>query len=140
MQTKDPPGKSATVGPSVTPTLYRLHWRGGGEEYVHCGADILLNGLLCDLEGEATCPVCKTKTQLVIAGTSIGKLEPRDAILHVVETPTGSGRIWIECESTQIFDRKECFQKWISEYSGKKGVVTSVEDYHRMLVARRSSK
>jgi hypothetical protein len=140
LQENKPQSKPVTIGFSSTPTLYKLHWRRGGEEYVHCGADILLNGLQGDLEGEATCPVCKTKTQLAIAGRNIGGLEPRDAILHVVEMPTRSGRIWIECESTHIFDRKDCFQKWISGYSGKKGLVTSVEDYHRKLVERRSSK
>jgi hypothetical protein len=54
--------------------------------------------------------------------------------------PTKSGRIWIECESTHIFDKEECFQKWIAEYSGKKGLVASVEDYHNRLTARRSNR
>ncbi len=67
-------------------------------------------------------------------------LDPRDAMIHVVETPAKSGRIWIECESTHIFDKEECFQKWIAGYSGKKGLVASVEDYHSRLTARRSNR
>ena len=129
-----------TVGFSQTPTLYKLHWEGGNEEYVHCGADILLNGLEGDLEGEARCPVCQNHTQLAIANGKIKGLDPRDAIIHVVEMPPKSGRIWIECESTHIFDKKECFRNWLQAYSGKKGLVESVEDYHNRLTARRSTK
>jgi hypothetical protein len=76
----------------------------------------------------------------VIANGKIDSLDPQDAIIHVVEMPTKSGRIWIECESTHIFDRKECIQKWIAGYSGKKGLIASVEDYHNRLTARRSNR
>ena len=61
-------------------------------------------------------------------------------MIHVVEMPAKSGRIWIECESTHIFDKEECFQKWIAEYSDKNGLVASVEDYHSRLTARRSNR
>jgi hypothetical protein len=132
--------RSATVGFSPTPTLYKLHWDGGNKEYVHCGADILLNGLEGDLEGEAWCPVCQNRTLLVIANGKIDTLNPRDAIIHVVEMPTKSGRTWIECESTHIFDKEECFQKLITEYTGTKGLVGSVQDYHTRLSARRSDR
>jgi alkylmercury lyase-like protein len=100
----------------------------------------LLNGLEADLEGGAQCPVCHNRTRLVIANGKIDRLDPRDAVIHVVEMPGKSGRIWIECESTHIFDKKECFQKWIARYSGKKGLVESVEHYHKRLVARRSER
>jgi len=129
-----------TVGFSPTHTLYKLRWDGGNEEYVHCGADILLNGLEADLNGEARCPVCQGRMRLAIAKGKIEGLDPRDAIIHVVERPAKSGRIWIECESTHIFDKEECFQKWIAGYSGKKGLVASVEDYHNRLAARRSNR
>jgi alkylmercury lyase-like protein len=132
--------KSATVGLSPTPTLYKIHWDGGKEEYVHCGADILLNGLEGDLEGEAHCPVCGNLTQLVIADGKIDGLDPKDAMIHVVEMPTRSGRIWIECEATHIFDKQDCLQKWTSEYLGKKGLVASVEAYHDRLIARRRNR
>ncbi len=140
MPTNNSESRPATVGFSPTPTQYKLHWDGGNSEYVHCGADILLNGLESDLEGEGQCPVCQNRTRLVIANGKIDELNPRDAIIHVVEMPTKSGRIWIECESTHIFDRKECIQKWIAGYSGKKGLVASVEDYHNRLTARRSNR
>jgi alkylmercury lyase-like protein len=132
--------RPATVGFSQTPTLYKLHWDGGNEEYVHCGADILLNGLVGDLKGEGRCPVCQNLTQLVVANSKLDRLDPRDAIIHVLEMPTKSGRIWIECESTHIFDKEECFQKWIAVYSGKKGSVASVQDYHNRLTERRSNR
>jgi hypothetical protein len=132
--------RPASVGFSPTLTLYKLHWDGGNKEYVHCGADILLNGLEGDLEGEGQCPVCQSRTRLVIANGKIDDLDPRDAIIHVVEMPTKSGKIWIECESTHIFDKEACFQKWIAGYSGKKGLVASVEDYHNRLTARRSNR
>jgi hypothetical protein len=140
LPTNESGNRPATVGFSPAPTLYKLHWDGGNKEYVYCGADILLNGLEGDLEGEGQCPVCQNRTRLVIANGKIDELDPRDAIIHVVEMPTKSGKIWIECESTHIFDKEECFQKWIAGYSGKKGVVASVEDYHNRLTARRSNR
>jgi hypothetical protein len=140
LPTDESGNRSSTVGFSPTPTPYKLHWDGGNEEYVHCGADILLNGLEGDLEGKAWCPVCQNRTLLVIANGKIDRLNPRDAIIHVVEMPTKSGKIWIECESTHIFDKEECFQKWIAGYSGKKGLVASVADYHNRLTARRSNR
>jgi Alkylmercury lyase len=140
LPTSDSQHRPATIGFSPTPTLYKLHWERGNEEYVHCGADILLNGLEGNLEGEARCPVCESRTRLVIANGAIDRLDPRNAIIHVVEMPTKSGRIWIECESTHIFDKGKCFQKWIAEYSGKKGLATSVEDYHKRLTSRRSNR
>jgi hypothetical protein len=135
-----PEKRPGTIGFSPTPTLYKLHWKGGKEEYVRCGADILLNGLEGDLEGEAHCTVCGSRTQLVIANGKIDGLEPKDAMIHVVETPTNSGRIWIECEATHIFDKQDCFEKWVSEYKGKKGLVALVNAYHDRLIARRSNR
>jgi hypothetical protein len=132
--------RPATVGFSQTPTLYKLHWDGGNEEYVHCGADILLNGLESDLEGQARCPVCGSLTQLTITSGKINRLDPSDAIIHVVEMPAKSGRIWIECESTHIFDKETCLRKWIALYSGKKGLVESVADYHNRLTRRRPNR
>jgi hypothetical protein len=140
LPTNNSESRPATVGFSPTPTLYKLHWKGGNKEYVHCGADILLNGLQGDLEGEAQCPVCQNRTRLVITNGKIDRLNPRGAIVHVVEMPAKSGKIWIECESTHIFDKEECFRKWIAGYSGKKGLVASVEDYHNRLAERRSNR
>jgi len=140
LPTNNSESRPATVGFSPTPTQYKLHWDRGNSEYVHCGADILLNGLEGDLEGEGQCPVCQNRTRLVIANGKIDDLNPRDAIIHVVEMPTKSGKIWIECESTHIFDKEGCFQKWIAGHSSKNGQVASVEDYHSRLTARRSNR
>jgi hypothetical protein len=117
-----------------------VHWNGGNEEYVHCGANILLNGLNGDLRGEARCPVFKNRTRVVIADGKIDGLDPQDAFIHVVELPTNSGRICIECEATHIFDKKDCLHTWLSNYSGKKGLVATVPDYHKQLIVRRSAR
>jgi Alkylmercury lyase len=140
LPTNNSESRPGTVGFSPTPTLYKLHWDGGNEEYVHCGADILLNGLKGNLKGEGRCPVCQNRTQLVIANGKIDKLDPQDAIIHVVEMPAKPGRIWIECESTHIFDKEECFKKWVAGYSGRKGLVASVVDYHNRLTVIRSDR
>jgi len=133
-----------TVGFSSTPTLYKLHWQDDSsdtaEEYVHCGADLLLNGLNRNLDAHAQCPVCGTTTRLLIADGKIDGLEPRNALIHVLEIPTKSGRIWVECEATHIFDKKTCLEKWVSEYKGKPGLVSPLEDYHNMLTQRRSNR
>ncbi|HEV2118675.1 MAG TPA: organomercurial lyase [Candidatus Bathyarchaeia archaeon] len=132
-----------TVGLSRTPTLYRLQWqrapREGKREYVRCGADILLSGLTGDLEAEARCPVCGKLTKLLILDRKIAGLEPKDAVLHVVEMPGEAGRVWVECEATHIFDREACFQKWVSSYKGKQGRVTSIKNYHDLIVRRRTN-
>ena len=140
LKEKDTP--QIVVGFSATPTLYRLQWqrgpRDGQREYVHCGADLLLSGLNGDLDAEARCPVCGNLTRLLIVNRKIDGLEPKDAVLHVVEMPTKSGRVWIECEATHIFDREACFRKWVSTYKGKPGLVTSIENYHDLIVHRRT--
>ena len=131
-----------TVGFSSSPTLYRLKWRNGdreGErEYVRCGADLLLSGLTGDLEAEGRCPVCGNLTKLTIVDRKIHALEPKDALLHVVEIPSESGWISIECGGTHIFDKQACLQKWVSTYKGKQGLVTSIEKYHDLIVRRRT--
>ncbi|HVH16594.1 MAG TPA: organomercurial lyase [Candidatus Angelobacter sp.] len=131
-----------TVGFSPTPTLYRLQWqegpRTGQHEYVRCGADLLLSGLTGDLEAEARCPICGNFTRMTIVARKIHVLEPREALLHVVEMPNESGWFWIECEGTHIFDKQACLQKWVSTYKGKQGLVTSIEKYHDLIVRRRT--
>ena len=130
------------MGFSRTPTLYRLQWqrgpREGQREYVRCGADILLSGLNGDLAAEALCPVCGKVTKLLIVDRKISGLEPKDAVLHVVELPGEAGRVWIECEATHIFDRETCLRKWVSTYKGKPGLVTSIENYQDLIVHRRT--
>ena len=131
-----------TVGFSPSPTLYRLRWRNGAREgereYVRCGADLLLSGVTGDLEAEARCPVCGNLTQLTIVDRKIDTLEPKEALLHVVERPNESGWIWIECEGTHIFDKQACLQKWAATYKGKQGLVTSIGKYYDLIVRRRT--
>jgi hypothetical protein len=128
------PVKPATIGFSTTPTLNKLRWKDpANQEYVRCGADLLLNGLIGDLEGEAQCPICGRRTQLVIANRKLDRLDPKGAIIHSVEMPTTSGRIWIECDATYIFDRKSCHEKWKKSYTGQSGIIASLQDYHNRL-------
>lgn len=131
-----------TVGFSPISTLYRLKWRNGAREgereYVRCGADLLLSGLTGDLEAEARCPVCGNLTKLTIIDRKIHLLETKEALLHVVEKLNESGWVWIECGGTHIFDKPACLQKWASTYEGKRGLVTSIEKYHDLIVRRRT--
>jgi len=136
--------KESTIGYSLKPTPYKVHWQNnsgkGTEEYVRCGADILLNGLNGNLDADAQCPMCRTVTRLLIVDGKVDRLEPRNAIIHVLEMPTESGRIWIECEATHIFDKKTCLDKWVSKYKGNPGLVAFVEEYHDLLAHRRSNR
>ena len=98
----------------------------------------MLSGLTGDLEAEARCPVCGNLTRLTIVDRKIRVLEPKDALLHVVEKLNESGWVWIECGGTHIFDKQACLQKWVSAYKGKQGLVTSIEKYHDLVVRRRT--
>lgn len=117
------------AGVSQTPTVYLMTMPERGDVYLRCGADILLNGLKTDLKAEATCPVCSSITRFRIANKRIEDLAPENPVLHVVEINAGPGRVGVECESTHIFDKKECLTTWLSGYTGKKGAVTSLYDY-----------
>ncbi len=124
------------VGFSNTPTLYRMILPQRGDVYVMCGADILINGLKTDLGAEAKCPVCGSVTSFHIAQRQIENLAPRDSALHVVEFEMGPGRLGVQCESTHIFDKKDCLSKWLSAYTGKPGLVTSLPEYMSSLNQR----
>jgi len=117
------------VGFSKTPTSYRMILPERGDVYVKCGADILINGLKTDLRAEARCPVCGTVTRFCIDNRRIKDLAPEDPTLHVVEIGLGPGRLSIKCEATHIFDKKDCLAKWLSTYTGKPGLVTSLPEY-----------
>ena len=129
-------GPIRLVGFSKTPTLYRMVLPERGDVYVMCGADILINGLKTDLGAEAKCPVCGSVTSFHIAQRHIEDLAPRDPMLHVVEFEMGPGRLGVECESTHIFDKKDCLTKWLSAYAGKPGLVTSLPEYMNSLNQR----
>lgn len=100
-----------------------------GDVHVKCGADILLNGLKTDLSAEARCPVCGNLTSFRVHQRRIEDLSPTDPTLHVVEFEMGPGHLGVECESTHIFDRKDCLDKWHSTYTGRRGVVMSLPEY-----------
>ena len=96
---------------------------------MRCGADILLNGVRHDLEGEATCIVCKLTTRLTIVEGKISKREPSSAILHVVEIRSSGQNAQIVCEASPLFDKKECLQSWLKTYKGLPGRVYILQEY-----------
>ncbi len=129
-------GPIRLVGFSNTPTLYRMILPQRGDVYVKCGADILLNGLKTDLRAEARCPICGSVTSFYIDNRRIEDLAPKDSTLHVVEFKMGPGHLGVECESTHIFDKKDCLTKWVSTYAGKNGLVISLLEYMSSLNQR----
>ncbi len=77
-----------------------------GTEYnLCCGADILLNGLQGDLDGESKCIVCGNQVRLRMKEGKLSEIEPGTAILHVVEIPGGPGRLQVDWEATPIFGK-----------------------------------
>jgi hypothetical protein len=128
------------VGFSKTPTSYRMTLPERGDVYVKCGADILINGLRTDLRAEAQCPVCGTVTRFHIDNGRIEDLAPKEPTLHVVEIQLGQGRLNIICDSTHIFDKKECLTNWLSTYTGKPGLVISLPEYMTSLNKRLPTK
>ena len=128
------------VGFSKTPTSNPMILPERGDVYVKCGADILINGLKTDLRAEARCPVCGTVTRFHIENRRIERLAPEDPTLHVVEIQLGQGRLNIICDSTHIFDKKDCLTKWLSTYTGKPGLVISLPEYMNSLEKRPPTK
>jgi hypothetical protein len=117
------------VGFSDTPSLYRIVLLERGDVYLKCGADLLLNGLKTDLKAEARCPMCGTSTRFSVTERQIRDLAPKDPILHAVEFEMSPGHLGVECESTHIFDKRECLNEWLSTYAGKTGQVMSLPEY-----------
>ena len=122
-------GPIRLVGFSDKPTLYHMILPQRGDVHVKCGADILLNGLKTDLGAEARCPVCGGVTRFHVVKRRVEDLAPKDPMLHVVEFGMGAGHVGVECESTHIFDKKDCLTKWLSTYDGKPGLVISLPEY-----------
>ena len=128
------------VGFSRKPTSNRMILPERGDVYVKCGANILVNGLKTDLRAEARCPVCGTVTRFDIDNRRIRDLTPKDPILHVVEIQMGQGVLNITCDSTHIFDKKDCLTNWLSTYIGKPGLVISLPEYMTSLNKRLPAK
>src|SRR5260370_18532225 len=127
------------VGFSKTQTSYRIILPEKEDVYLKCGADILINGLKTDLRAEARCPVCGTVTRFEIDNRRIKDLAPKGPILYVVEIELGPGRLNIICDSTHIFDKKDCLTKWLSTYTGKPGLVISLPEYMGSLNKRHAN-
>jgi len=111
-----------------------------GDVYVKCGADILLNGLKTDLRAEARCPVCGNVTRFRVDQRRVEDLAPKSPMLHMVEFEMSPGHLGVECESTHIFDEKDCLTKWLSTYTGKPGRVISLPEYMNSLNERHPTK
>src|SRR2546425_12887871 len=80
-------------------------------------------------QGQARCPICGTVTRFQVDNRRIEDLAPKDPALHVVEIEQGPGRMSIKCDSTHIFGKKDCLTKWLSNYTGKPGLVISLPEY-----------
>jgi len=52
----------------------------------------------------------------------------------------GGRTVGVECESTHIFDKKDCLTKWLSTYTGKRGLVISLPEYMASLSQRLPTK
>lgn len=116
------------IGYSKTPTRYRMTSI-TGDNFVRCGADLLLNGLKGDLKAEGQCPVCNQKITFNILGQHILDLKPKTTRIHVVEMSLASGKLGICCEDTHLFDREKCLNQWLSNYTGQPGISSTPQKY-----------
>ena len=96
---------------------------------MRCGADILLNGVGHDLQGEARCIICGRSAKVTIIQGKISKLDPAGAVLHVVEIRSPGQNAQVVCEASPLFDRHECLQFWLKNYDGPPGRVYGLHEY-----------
>lgn len=115
------------IGASPSQTPYKIKTRKG--QYVRCGADILLNAVGHDLEGEAKCTICGRSTHIETNQGKISKLDPPSAVLHVVEIREPGHNAQVVCEASPLFDRQECLQSWLNNYHGPPGRVYGIQEY-----------
>jgi len=128
------------VGVSSVATRNRVRPKSGMPTFVNCGADIMLTGLLQDVEGKSRCPACDRAIRLDVEDGTIKKLEPSGALLHYVSCGAGndSSEFGVICDSTFLFDREECLDAWKAGYMGPAGrVVTPMEFLEEASAARR---
>lgn len=123
------------IGFSQTPTRYRMT-SPGGDNFVRCGADLLLNGLRNDLKATGRCPVCNRPIEFSMRGRLLTNLKPEGTRIHVVEMSPALGKLGICCEDTHLFDREECEKQWLSEYTGQTGISTTPQKYLERLKDR----
>ncbi len=116
------------IGATLSATPYKIR-TSQAEHFLRCGADILLNGLSRNIDGEGKCVICGTTTRLKMSEGRLQELDPETALLHVVEIPKEPGKIGIECEVTHLFDTEKCLLTWQSTYAGKPGMVFRPREY-----------
>ena len=116
------------IGVSLSPTPYKIKTL-RAEHYLRCGADILLNGIQGEVEGEASCIICGATVRLKIRERKILELNPGSSLLHAVEIPLEHGKIGIECEGSPLFDKDDCLHTWLRSYTGRSGSVYKPQDF-----------
>jgi hypothetical protein len=88
-----------------------------------------------DVRGEAICPVCGKKSDVVIEDARVTSVRPKSALLHyVTEDQT---RFSICRSNTFIFDKKDCLDQWLALHGGRAGKVPSIQDFLDEAVRRR---
>lgn len=118
------------LGATREPTNCRVSLLPSGpRSYVRCAGDLLLNGLLRDLDAETRCPVCRRTIRFRVRDRRVERLQPPTAVLHVVQRPLGRGALQIECPASQLFDTAECVATWVREHAGRSGVTMTVQEY-----------
>ncbi len=78
-----------------------------------------------DVEADAHCPVCETQIRFRIHRTRLEGLTIPSALLYVVERPISSGRISVECETTNLFGQGSVYtiQEYLQHRLAKKDKV-----------------
>ncbi len=115
------------IGSSPSRTRYKIR-TAVRESYVRCGADLLLNGTMTDLDAESQCPVCKNTISFRLRDRRVSELKPLTAILHAVEL-MDNGTICIVCEGSPLFDKEACLHTWLDSYQGSAGSIFRPQEF-----------
>lgn len=92
-----------------------------------------------NIQAEAHCPICETQIRFSIDKTRLDGLTIPGSLLYVVERPTSTGRISVECETTNLFDKKECLDRWTKNYHGRQGSVYTLQEYLHYRLAMKNT-
>ncbi len=133
-------GSPPVIGKSLSATGYRMK-RSESEDYVRCGADLVLNGIREDVEAHAQCPMCGAPVEFKVRNQRVEALNAQSSLLHVVERQLDSSRTWVECDGSPLFDKEECLQRWVKNYKGTVGKIYTLQGYldHRLSICRNAS-
>src|SRR5881409_2849039 len=63
------------IGATLSATPYKIR-TSQAEHFLRCGADILLNGLSRNIDGEGKCVICGTTTRLKMSEGRLQELDP----------------------------------------------------------------